>query len=139
MSTLLRTTRSNKSKDAHRDFDGFDADEERRRMRMAFRISVNAKVSTAARSKAMRAVVEMAVNLDEYLTRGGALPWAWMGADGTSRRWYSGKDSERFWHMVNSSPAAKKRLSYSLGCALQTLEEAVLRLLRREWRPAKRR
>jgi hypothetical protein len=75
--TLLPSTRSHESADAHRDFDHFDPDEELRRMRWAFKKSIDAKMTTGERRDALRLVVEMAMNLDESLTRQGTLPRAW--------------------------------------------------------------
>jgi hypothetical protein len=63
----IMSTRSNKSEDARRDFDGFDVDEELRRFR------------SALRQGQWRAAAELAANLDEHLCRGGSLPVAWLG------------------------------------------------------------
>jgi len=78
-SRLLPTTRANDSEDAHRDMDGFDPDEELRRMRVAIGISLVKAVTTAQRRQAMRFVVVMAANLDEHLSRGGTCPKEWLG------------------------------------------------------------
>lgn len=61
------STRSRKSEDARRDFDGFDVDEELRRLRHAMR------------DAQWRSVAELASNVDEHLCRGGSLPVAWLG------------------------------------------------------------
>jgi len=61
------STRSKKSEDAHRDFDGFDVDEELAR----FRAAVSRGDVTNA--------VELAKNIDENLSRGGPIPVAWLG------------------------------------------------------------
>jgi hypothetical protein len=63
----ITSTRSNESADARRDFDGFDADEELRRLR------------SALRDGEWRIVAELAANLDEHLCRGGSFPVAWFG------------------------------------------------------------
>lgn len=63
----ITSTRSRASKDARRDFDGFDVDEELVRFRKALRTG---QWGVAA---------ELAANLDEHLCRGGALPVAWLG------------------------------------------------------------
>lgn len=68
MSTApIISTRSNKSADARRDFDGFDVDEELRRLREALRAGQ------------WRIAAELSANLDEHLSRGGPLPVAWLG------------------------------------------------------------
>jgi len=61
------STRSNTNEDARRDFDGFDIDEELRRLRLALR------------DGRWRVAAELAANLDEHLCRGGSLPVAWLG------------------------------------------------------------
>lgn len=63
----IKSTRSNANEDARRDFDDFDVDEELRRFR------------SALRQGQWGAVAELAANLDEYLSRGGSLPVAWLG------------------------------------------------------------
>lgn len=75
--TLLRSTRSCEGEDARRDFDRFNPDEELRRMRAAIRESADAKATTGDRRDAMRLAVEVAMNLDEWLTRAGRLPKVW--------------------------------------------------------------
>lgn len=67
---ILKTTRSNSSGDAHRDFDGFDVDVELDRFRRA----------TQAPAGEERDVflIQAMMNIDEYLMRGGPLPAAWM-------------------------------------------------------------
>jgi len=67
ISPAITSTRSNASDDARRDFDGFDVDEELRRLRKALR------------QAQWRSVAELAANLDEHLSRGGSLPVAWLG------------------------------------------------------------
>lgn len=67
MTKAIVSTRSNKNKDARRDFDGFDVDEELRRLREALR------------GGQWRCAAELASNLDEHLSRGGPLPVAWLG------------------------------------------------------------
>jgi hypothetical protein len=64
---MLTSTRSRKDADAFRDFDDFDIDEELRRLR------------SALRAKEFKVVAELVANLDEYLSRGGSLPVAWLG------------------------------------------------------------
>lgn len=61
------STRSSASEDARRDFDGFDVDEELRRLRFAIG---NAQ---------WRSVAELTSNIDEHLCRGGSFPVAWLG------------------------------------------------------------
>ena len=61
------STRSNANVDARRDFDGFDVDEELRLLRRALA------------DGRWRIAGELAANLDEHLSRGGALPVAWLG------------------------------------------------------------
>ena len=61
------STRSNSGEDARRDFDGFDVDEELRRLRLAMR------------DAQWRSAAELTSNIDEYLCRGGSLPVAWLG------------------------------------------------------------
>jgi hypothetical protein len=53
--------------DAWRDMDGFDADEEHRRFRLALKTG---QFQTAA---------HLAANLDELMQRGGSPPVAWLG------------------------------------------------------------
>lgn len=65
----ITSTRSNASADARRDFDGFDVNEELVRFRRALR------------DGQWRIAAELAANLDEYLSRGGSLPVAWLGPD----------------------------------------------------------
>lgn len=67
MPQALQSTRSNESADAHRDFDGFDVDEELRRLRRALR------------ERRWHLSSELAANIDEHLCRGGSLPVAWLG------------------------------------------------------------
>ena len=61
------STRSIANEDARRDFDGFDVDEELRRLRRALR------------DGRWRVAAELTANLDEHLCRGGSLPVAWLG------------------------------------------------------------
>ena len=43
---------------------------------------------------------------------------------------YSGRESDRFWHVVNQElPGDKHEAGYALGVALQNLEEFVLRFM----------
>jgi hypothetical protein len=42
---------------------------------------------------------------------------------------YSGDESKKFWKRVNSLPEPDNMVVYSLGVALQNLEEQVLRAL----------
>lgn len=58
---VFKTTRSGASDDAHRDFDGFDIDEELARARLAM----------------IQFVAEAFNNIDEWLIRMGRLPKAW--------------------------------------------------------------
>ena len=66
-SPMITSTRSNTNEDARRDFDGFDVDEEHRRLR------------DALRRGQWRVAAELAANLDEHVSRGGSLPVAWLG------------------------------------------------------------
>lgn len=66
-SNAIVSTRSAANEDARRDFDGFDVDEELRRLRRALR------------DRQWRTAAELAANLDEHLCRGGSLPVAWLG------------------------------------------------------------
>ena len=61
------STRSNAGKDARRDFDGFDEDEELSLLRRALR------------DGKWRIAAELISNLDEHLCRGGSLPVGWLG------------------------------------------------------------
>lgn len=61
------STRSSASEDARRDFDGFDVDEELRRLRFAMR------------DAQWRSAAELTSNIDEHLCRGGSFPVAWLG------------------------------------------------------------
>ena len=63
----ILSTRSNANADARRDFDGFDVDEELRRLRRALG------------DGRWRIAAELSANLDEHLCRGGELPVAWLG------------------------------------------------------------
>lgn len=63
----IRSTRSSSNPDARRDFDDFDVDEELRRFRLA------------AREGQLQSAIKLASNIDEYLSRGGELPVAWLG------------------------------------------------------------
>lgn len=63
----ITSTRSNKSVDARRDFDGFNVDKELDLMREAMW------------QGEWRKAAELASNLDEHLSRGGSLPVAWLG------------------------------------------------------------
>lgn len=63
----ITSTRSRENPDAHRDFGDFAVDEELRRLREALRTG---QPLVAA---------DLAANLDEYLSRGGPLPVAWLG------------------------------------------------------------
>jgi len=65
--SVVISTRSSESADAHRDFDNFDVDEELRRFRVALR------------QEDWRAASELAANIDESLSRGGDIPVAWLG------------------------------------------------------------
>lgn len=65
----ITSTRSNASADARRDFDGFDVNEELSRLRRALR------------DGQWRIAAELSANIDEHLSRGGALPVAWLGPD----------------------------------------------------------
>ena len=65
----VTSTRSNTNPDAHRDFDGFDVDEELRRMR------------EARHQEQWQIAAELAANLDEHLSLGGPLPVAWLGPE----------------------------------------------------------
>lgn len=71
------STRSDASEDAHRDFDGFDVDEELRRLREAVKDGGTA---------ALTFVAEAASNIDEHLNRGGVLPKRWRTAGSVQRR-----------------------------------------------------
>lgn len=64
---MLKSTRSNISEDAHRDFDGFDANEELKRFR------------AACDGKKWKLAAELASNLDESMSRGGPEPVEWLG------------------------------------------------------------
>ncbi len=66
---VFRSTRSSASVDAHRDFDGFDPDEELARLRLA--------LLTPGLPTALAFIVEATTNLDEWLIRFGRLPEAW--------------------------------------------------------------
>ena len=65
------STRSDASEDARRDFDGFEVNEELRRL--------NAALSVASPSSIRFAETAMQ-NIDEWLVRGGALPERWWNA-----------------------------------------------------------
>lgn len=76
----LETTRSHASEDAHRDMDGFDADEELARLRRAV---VEARSLSPEENPALyRFIAESFANLDEHLLREGALPRTWWSAAG---------------------------------------------------------
>lgn len=70
-SAIFYSTRSNASPEAHRDMVDFDPDEELARLRLAL-------ANDGARAQAF--VLEAVKNLDEHLSRGGALPAAWQRA-----------------------------------------------------------
>ncbi len=59
------STRSHANEDAHRDFDGWNAEEEIRRFR------------AAVKARHWHAAALLAANLDEFMSRGGARPGAW--------------------------------------------------------------
>lgn len=65
------STRSDADVDARRDFDGFDVDEELRRLNAALSVATPPSIRFAA---------EAMVNIDEWLGRGGALPKRWWKA-----------------------------------------------------------
>jgi len=67
--TKITSTRSNKNADARRDFDGFNVDEELRRLRDAIEL------------KQFEVAAELAANLDEHMSRGGNLPKEWLGPE----------------------------------------------------------
>lgn len=66
----LVTTRSCRNVDAHRDFDGFDINEELARLRYA---------TTLATPEALDFAKTAFTNIDEFLVRGGPLPRTWEG------------------------------------------------------------
>ncbi len=74
----LNTTRSHESKDAHRDMDDFDEDEELARLRRA--VKETETVSPEENPELYRFIVEAFGNIDEGLRRLGPLPQAWFGA-----------------------------------------------------------
>ncbi len=74
----LNTTRSHESKDAHRDMDDFDEDEELARLRRA--VKETETVSPEENPELYRFIVEAFGNIDEGLRRLGPLPKAWRGA-----------------------------------------------------------
>lgn len=65
---VFKSTRSNRSPDARRDFDHFDIDEELARARLALK---------DGSPEALKFVAEAFDNIDEHLVRWGPLPKAW--------------------------------------------------------------
>jgi len=86
-SGMLRSTRSDESEDARRDFDGFDIDEELNLFRGACRLGL------------YREAAEFAANVDEWLCRGGSTPVAWFGAESKRAASFGSRDS-RYEHAL---------------------------------------
>ena len=63
----FKSTRSNRSSDAHRDYDGFDCDEELLRAQLA------------VKARAWKKAAQMYANLDESMQPGGRIPASWLG------------------------------------------------------------
>ena len=77
-SSLTSTRSGKKDADARRDFDGFDVDEELRRLLAA--VSAGARALGMTPLATLEFAAEALGNIDEWLTRGGALPKRWWEA-----------------------------------------------------------
>lgn len=76
-SAVLTSTRSTADEDAHRDYDGYDIEEDLARIRLAVKEITESPRSFSSYGPSLRFLVEAFENLDEYLVRGGPLPKSW--------------------------------------------------------------
>ncbi len=74
------TTRSSSSRDGHRDFDGFDVELELQRLRANLDTADDKKQQRGIRDLALVTSATAARNIDEWMCRGGSMPFAWRAA-----------------------------------------------------------